>query len=73
LLFPLAKVVKEKLELERYGVDLIDLPIMTSNLNSRESPPAIPAEHGPHEDPDDGATESMVEGEPVAQPVRQPA
>ena len=33
-------------------------------------PPAIPAEHGPHEHPDDGPTERVVEGEPVAQPVR---
>jgi len=41
LLFPLAKVVERELELERYGVEYIDLPIMASNLNSRESPPAI--------------------------------
>jgi phytoene dehydrogenase-like protein len=41
LLFPLAKVVERDLELERYGVEYIDLPIMASNLNSRESPPAI--------------------------------
>src|SRR5262245_48096730 len=41
LLFPLAKGLEEELELERYGVEFIDLPIMASNLNSRDSPPAI--------------------------------
>src|SRR4029453_17457553 len=41
LLFPLAKGVAEELELARDGVELIDLPIMASNLNSRSSPPAI--------------------------------
>src|SRR5262245_39646123 len=41
LLFPLAKGVAEELELARYGVELIDLPIMASNLNSASSPPAI--------------------------------
>src|SRR6185436_17809901 len=41
LLFPLAKGVAEELELTRYGVELIDLPIMASNLNSQSSPPAI--------------------------------
>jgi len=41
LLFPLAKAVEEELELKRYGVELIDLPIMASNLNSKEAPPAI--------------------------------
>src|SRR5262249_47134502 len=41
LLFPLAKVVERELELERYGVEYIGLPIMASNLNSRSSPPAI--------------------------------
>ena len=41
LLFPLAKGLAEELELARYGVELIDLPIMASNLNSRTSPPAI--------------------------------
>ena len=34
LLFPLAKGLAEELELARYGVELIDLPIMASNLNS---------------------------------------
>src|SRR5262249_33587970 len=41
LLFPLAKGVAEELELARYGVELIDLPIMATNLNSASSPPAI--------------------------------
>ncbi len=41
LLFPLARGIAEELELARYGVELIDLPIMASNLNSRTSPPAI--------------------------------
>src|SRR5499433_4574302 len=41
LLFPLAKGVADELELARYGVELIDLPIMASNLNSISSPPAI--------------------------------
>src|SRR5262245_22292085 len=41
LLFPLAKGVEEELELPRHGGEFIDLPIMASNLNSRESPPAI--------------------------------
>jgi phytoene dehydrogenase-like protein len=41
LLFPLAKGLADELELARYGVEFIDLPIMASNLNSRNSPPAI--------------------------------
>src|SRR5512143_1883125 len=41
LLFPLAKGIEEELELARYGVEFIDLPIMASNLNTRDSPPAI--------------------------------
>jgi phytoene dehydrogenase-like protein len=41
LLFPLAKGVAEELELARWGVELIDLPIMASNLNSRSSPAAV--------------------------------
>jgi phytoene dehydrogenase-like protein len=41
LLFPLAKGLEEELELARYGVEFIDLPIMASNLNSKTSPPAI--------------------------------
>jgi phytoene dehydrogenase-like protein len=41
LLFPLAKGLEAELELARYGVELIDLPIMASNFNSKDSPPAI--------------------------------
>lgn len=41
LLFPLAKNVAEELELARYGVETIELPIMASNLCSRSAPPAI--------------------------------
>lgn len=41
LLFPLAKGLEEELKLARYGVEFIDLPIMASNLNSPDSPPAI--------------------------------
>ncbi|HTF36621.1 MAG TPA: NAD(P)/FAD-dependent oxidoreductase [Myxococcota bacterium] len=41
LLFPLAKGMETQLELARYGVEFIDLPIMASNLNSKDSPPAI--------------------------------
>lgn len=41
LLFPLAKGLAEELELARYGVELIDLPIMALNWNSKTSPPAI--------------------------------
>src|SRR5215469_13788146 len=41
LLFPLAKGIEAELELARYGVEFIDLPIMASNLNSKEAPPAI--------------------------------
>ena len=41
LLFPLADEVERELELERYGVELIDLPVMASNLNSKDAPPAI--------------------------------
>lgn len=41
LLFPLAKGVADELELARYGVELIDLPIMATNLNSRNSPAAV--------------------------------
>ena len=41
LLFPLAKGLAEELELARYGVELIDLPIMASNLCSPDAPPAI--------------------------------
>jgi phytoene dehydrogenase-like protein len=41
LLFPLARGLASELELARYGVELIDLPIMASNLNSKDSPPVI--------------------------------
>jgi len=41
LLFPLAKGLERELELARYGVEFIDLPIMACNLNSKDSPPAI--------------------------------
>jgi phytoene dehydrogenase-like protein len=41
LLFPLAKGIAEELELERHGVELIDLPIMAVNLNSQSAPPAV--------------------------------
>jgi phytoene dehydrogenase-like protein len=41
LLFPLAKGLAEELELARYGVETIELPIMAVNLNSKESPPAV--------------------------------
>ncbi|MGD8608963.1 MAG: NAD(P)/FAD-dependent oxidoreductase [Myxococcales bacterium] len=41
LLFPLAQEVEEELELERYGVERIDLPIMAVNLNDKAAPPAI--------------------------------
>lgn len=41
LLFPLAKGLADELEFARYGVEYIDLPIMASNFNSPESPPAI--------------------------------
>lgn len=32
--------------------------------------PAVPAEHGAHEHPDNGPTEGVVEGEAVAKPMR---
>lgn len=41
LLFPLAKGLAEELELERYGVQLIDLPIMASNFCSPDAPAAV--------------------------------
>jgi len=41
LLFPLAKGLAEELELARYGVETIELPIMAVNLNSKASPPAV--------------------------------
>src|SRR5512134_4111070 len=41
LLFPLAKGLAEELELAKYGVEFIDLPIMAVNLNSKTSPAAV--------------------------------
>jgi len=41
LLFPLAKGLAEELELARYGVEFIDLPIMAANLNAKDSPPVV--------------------------------
>jgi len=41
LLFPLAKGLAEELELERHGVETIELPIMAVNLNAKDSPPAV--------------------------------
>ena len=41
LLFPLAKGLEEELEFAKYGAEFIDLPIMASNLNSKESPAAV--------------------------------
>jgi len=41
LLFPLARGVAEELELERHGVEFIDLPIMACNLTSVDAPPAL--------------------------------
>ncbi|MFN8545033.1 MAG: NAD(P)/FAD-dependent oxidoreductase [Candidatus Binatia bacterium] len=41
LLFPLAKGIAEELELARYGVELIDLPIMAVNLTAKTAPPAV--------------------------------
>ncbi|HEY2775013.1 MAG TPA: NAD(P)/FAD-dependent oxidoreductase [Candidatus Binatia bacterium] len=41
LLFPLADEIERELELERYGVEMIDLPIMACNVNSRDAPAAV--------------------------------
>src|SRR5215467_2845924 len=41
ILFPLAKGIADELELERYGVEYIDLPIMAVNINSKASPAAV--------------------------------
>ena len=41
LLFPLAKGLEEELEFAKYGAEFIELPIMASNLNSKESPAAV--------------------------------
>ena len=58
LLFPLAKGIETQLELARYGVEFIDLPIMASNLNSKR----FPASHL--------LLEPFAHGVPCAAPLR---
>jgi len=41
LLFPLARGLMQELELERYGVELLDLPIMSCTFSDREDPPVV--------------------------------
>jgi phytoene dehydrogenase-like protein len=41
LLFPLARGLMEELELERFGVELLDLPIMSCTLSRPEDPPLL--------------------------------
>ena len=41
LLFPLARGLAEELELARYGVELLDLPIMSCSLSAPGDPPGI--------------------------------
>jgi len=41
LLFPLAKGLADELELERWGVEYIDLPIMASNVTAKDAPPVV--------------------------------
>ncbi len=41
LLFPLAGGLAEELELERYGVELLDLPIMSCSLSRPGDPPLV--------------------------------
>src|SRR5262249_30420480 len=41
LLFPLAKGLAQELELERYGVEFIDLPIMASNFCAKDAPAVV--------------------------------
>ncbi|MGC4118748.1 MAG: NAD(P)/FAD-dependent oxidoreductase [Myxococcales bacterium] len=41
LLFPLARQVVDELEFARYGVELIDLPIMATNLCAPDAPAAV--------------------------------
>lgn len=41
LLFPLAKGIADELELTRYGVEYIDLPIMATNICAKDAPPAV--------------------------------
>lgn len=41
LLFPLARGLSEELELERYGVELLELPIMSCSLAEPGDPPLV--------------------------------
>jgi phytoene dehydrogenase-like protein len=41
LLFPLARGLMEELELERYGVELLDLPIMSTSVARPGDPPLV--------------------------------
>jgi phytoene dehydrogenase-like protein len=41
LLFPLARGLADELELERYGVELLDLPIMSCSLAAPGDPPLV--------------------------------
>lgn len=41
LLFPLARGLSEELELERYGVELLELPIMSTSLAKPGDPPLV--------------------------------
>jgi phytoene dehydrogenase-like protein len=41
LLFPLARGLAEELELERYGVELLELPIMSTSLAAPGDPPLV--------------------------------
>jgi phytoene dehydrogenase-like protein len=41
LLFPLARGLAEELELERHGVELLDLPIMSCSLSEPGDPPLV--------------------------------
>lgn len=41
LLFPLARGLEDELELARYGVEFIELPIMASNFCAPDAPPVI--------------------------------
>jgi len=41
LLFPLAKEVTDALELERWGVEMLDLDVMSCTLSSKDDPPVV--------------------------------
>ncbi len=41
LLFPLAKEVTDALELERFGVELLDLDVMSCTLSGKDDPPVV--------------------------------